>query len=265
MKKTPVGEIDSFPFTLDEITIPVKVLVIDALQYQALIGNNWLQKANANLNWETQELTISYQGQHARVSATCGTFNKHSEKAPAFEFELEEEKPLIETFMALGSTSNWANETEQKHFTPHCEPETSGWNIPYSKPKPRKQCPYIPLKYMLLEEYNWIDVTMREGVCDQTCQYALSISEKIKRGTLFNAAYNSAFNKLYYYPHDAEMIFDLAITLINGATKEDVCQMKEAEYIEYTIELAGFDYENKVEVYHQIASYTYPTQEAQIQ
>ncbi|KAG9292271.1 hypothetical protein G9A89_009083 [Geosiphon pyriformis] len=225
MKKTPVGEIDNFPFTLDGITIPVKVL----------------------------------------VPAICGTFNKHSEKAPAFEFELEEEKPLIKTFMALGSMSNWANETEQEHFTLYSEPETSEWNIPYSKPEPRKQCPYIPLKYMLLEECNWIDVAIRGGVCDQICQYALSISEKVKRGTPFNAAYNSAFNKLYHYPYDAEMIFDLAMALINRATKENVRQMKEAEYIEYTMELAGFDYEDEVKVYHQITSHTYPTQEAQIQ
>ncbi|KAG9303305.1 hypothetical protein G9A89_013631 [Geosiphon pyriformis] len=86
MKKTPVGEINNFPFTLDGITIPVKVLVID----------------------------------------TPHTFNKHFEKAPAFEFEPEEEKPLIETFMALGSTSNWADKTEQEHFTPHSELKPSG-------------------------------------------------------------------------------------------------------------------------------------------
>ncbi|KAG9303336.1 hypothetical protein G9A89_013662 [Geosiphon pyriformis] len=118
---------------------------------------------------------------------------------------------------------------------------------------------------MLPEKCNWIDVTMKGGVCDQTCQYALSISEKVKRGTPFNAAYNSALNKLYHYSHDAKIIFDLAIALINGTTKEDVHQMKEAEYIEYTIELAGFNYKDEVEVYHQIASHTYPTQEAQIQ
>ncbi|KAG9296958.1 hypothetical protein G9A89_003672 [Geosiphon pyriformis] len=212
--------------------------------------------------------------------------------------------------MALGSTSNWADETEQEHFTPHTKPETFGWNIPYSKPEPRKQRPYIPLKYkdchkklslmgacisseeeyenhtcyyckayhresgkwnntpcltcgdILPEECNWINVAIRGGVCDQTCQYALSISEKVKRGTPFNAAYNSALNKLYHYSHDAEMIFDLAMALINGATKEDVCQMKEAEYIEYTMELAGFDYKDEIEVYHQIASHIYPTQEA---
>ncbi|KAG9296207.1 hypothetical protein G9A89_014799 [Geosiphon pyriformis] len=313
IKKTPVGKIDNFPFTLDGITIPVKVLIMDAPQYQALVGNDWLQKANANLNWETQELTISYQGQHAWIPAICGTFNKCSEKAPAFEFEPEEEKPIIEIFMALGSMSNWADETEQEHFIPHTKLETSEWNIPYSKPEPRKQRPYIPLKCknchkklssmrvcispeeeyenhtcyycktchrerwghlikrskkwdntscltcgdMLLEECNWIDVAMRRGICNQTCQYALSISEKVKRGTPFNAAYNSALNKLYHYSHDAEMIFDLAMALINGATQED-----EAEYIEYTMELAGFDYEDKVEVYYQIASHTYPTQEA---
>ncbi|KAG9295004.1 hypothetical protein G9A89_017798 [Geosiphon pyriformis] len=146
MKKTPVREIDNFPFTLDGITIPVKVFVMDAPQYQALIGNNWLQKANANLNWETQELTISYQGQHAQVSATCGIFNKCSEKTLAFKFKLEEEKPFIKTFMALGSMFNWADKTEQEHFTRHSKPKTSGWNILYSKPEPRKQHPYIPLK-----------------------------------------------------------------------------------------------------------------------
>ncbi|KAG9297614.1 hypothetical protein G9A89_011129 [Geosiphon pyriformis] len=145
MKKTPVGEINNFPFTLDRITIPVKVLVMDAPQYQALVRNDWLQKANANLNWETQELTISYQGQHARVSAICGTFNKCSEKAPAFEFEPKEKKPIIETFMALGLMFNWADETEQEHFTPHTKPETSGWNIPYSKPNQENNAPIFPL------------------------------------------------------------------------------------------------------------------------
>ncbi|KAG9304998.1 hypothetical protein G9A89_007401 [Geosiphon pyriformis] len=174
MKKTPVGEIDNFPFTLDGITIPVKILVIDASQYQALIENDWLQKANANLNWEIQELTISYQGRHVRVLATCSTFNKRSEKAPAFEFKPKEKKPLIETFMALGLTSNWANKTKQEHFTPHSEPKTSGWNIPYSKPEPRKQCLYIPLKckdchkkLSSMEAY----ISLEEKYENHTCYY----------------------------------------------------------------------------------------------
>ncbi|KAG9295290.1 hypothetical protein G9A89_021221 [Geosiphon pyriformis] len=120
-------------------------------------------------------------------------------------------------------------------------------------------------KDMLPEECNWINVAIRGEVCDQTCQYALSISEKVKRETPFDAAYNSALNKLYHYFHDAEMIFDLAMALINKAIQKDVHQMKEAKYIEYTMELTRFNYENKIETYHQIASHTYLTQEAQIQ
>ncbi|KAG9297992.1 hypothetical protein G9A89_018820 [Geosiphon pyriformis] len=121
---------------------------------------------------------------------------------------------------------------------------------------------YLTCGDMLPKECNWIDVAIKGGVCDQTCQYALSISEKVKKETLFDAAYNSALNKLYHYSHDAKMIFNLAMALINRATQEDVCQIKEAEYIEYIIELAGFDYEDKAETYHQIASHIYPTKEA---
>ncbi|KAG9303478.1 hypothetical protein G9A89_018374 [Geosiphon pyriformis] len=109
-------------------------------------------------------------------------------------------------------------------------------------------------------------ISPKEEYENHTCYYCKACHkeqwEKVKRETPFNAAYNSALNKLYHYFHDAEMIFDLAMALINGATKEDVHQIKEAEYIEYTMELAGFDYKDKVEVYHQIASHIYPIQEA---
>ncbi|KAG9284478.1 hypothetical protein G9A89_014082 [Geosiphon pyriformis] len=74
------------------------------------------------------------------------------------------------------------------------------------------------------------------------------------RETLFDAAYNSALNKLYHYSYDAKIIFDLTIALINRATQED-----------YTIELAEFDYKDKVKTYHQITSHTYLIKEAQIQ
>ncbi|KAG9285146.1 hypothetical protein G9A89_004361 [Geosiphon pyriformis] len=50
IKKTPVEEIDNFSFTIDGIIIPVKVLVMDVPQYQALVKNDWLLKVNANLD-----------------------------------------------------------------------------------------------------------------------------------------------------------------------------------------------------------------------
>ncbi|KAG9293601.1 hypothetical protein G9A89_005604 [Geosiphon pyriformis] len=108
IKKTPVEEIDNFPFTINEIIILIKVLVINAPQYQAF--------ANTNLDWETQKLKILYQEQYTRVLAICGTFNKKTEKALVFKFEEKKELPVTETFMALGLTSNWAEKTEQEIF-----------------------------------------------------------------------------------------------------------------------------------------------------
>ncbi|KAG9306583.1 hypothetical protein G9A89_004780 [Geosiphon pyriformis] len=143
IKKTPIGEINNFLFTIDRITIPVKVLVMDTPQYQALVGNDWLLKANANLDWKTQKLKILYQGQYTIVPAICGTFNKQSEKAPVFEFKEKKEMPLTKTYMALGSTSNWAEETEQGIFE-----ELRGWKkVRYFTPEPQKQPLYILLKY----------------------------------------------------------------------------------------------------------------------
>ncbi|KAG9294474.1 hypothetical protein G9A89_001979 [Geosiphon pyriformis] len=39
--KTSIGEIDHFSFEVNGIIIPIKVLVMEATQYQTLIGNNW--------------------------------------------------------------------------------------------------------------------------------------------------------------------------------------------------------------------------------
>ncbi|KAG9301493.1 hypothetical protein G9A89_008345 [Geosiphon pyriformis] len=45
--KTPIGEINNFPFKINGLITLIKVLVMEATQYQALVGNNWLFKTNA--------------------------------------------------------------------------------------------------------------------------------------------------------------------------------------------------------------------------
>ncbi|KAG9307787.1 hypothetical protein G9A89_023352 [Geosiphon pyriformis] len=48
--KTPISKIDDFSFKVNGIVTPIKVLVIKATQYQALVGNNWLSKVNVTLD-----------------------------------------------------------------------------------------------------------------------------------------------------------------------------------------------------------------------
>ncbi|KAG9299191.1 hypothetical protein G9A89_013839 [Geosiphon pyriformis] len=106
-------------------------------------------------------------------------------------------------------------ETRTYYFYKACHREQFG-SPKRSRKWDKTSC--LTCEEMLPEECNWIDVAMRGGVYNQTCQYALSISEKLRKKTSFDVTYNSALNKLYYYLHNAEMIFDLAIALINGAT-----------------------------------------------
>ncbi|KAG9285386.1 hypothetical protein G9A89_010861 [Geosiphon pyriformis] len=62
--KTLISEIDDLPIEVNSIIMPIKVLVIKAIQYQALVGNDWLSKTNATLDWTTQKLQISQNSQH---------------------------------------------------------------------------------------------------------------------------------------------------------------------------------------------------------
>ncbi|KAG9290328.1 hypothetical protein G9A89_007059 [Geosiphon pyriformis] len=104
--KLSYGKIDSFPFEINGIVIPTKVLVMDATQYQALVRNNWLTKANTTLNWTIQELLINYNGHQTRIPATCGHFQKPStNQRPIFEFEENPVLPAIEIYQL-----SWADD-----------------------------------------------------------------------------------------------------------------------------------------------------------
>ncbi|KAG9301155.1 hypothetical protein G9A89_012538 [Geosiphon pyriformis] len=79
---------------------------MDATQYQVLVENDWLTKANATLDWTTQELLINYNGHQAKIPATCGHFQKPSaNQRPTFEFEENPALPAIETYQL-----SWADD-----------------------------------------------------------------------------------------------------------------------------------------------------------
>ncbi|KAG9289364.1 hypothetical protein G9A89_007925 [Geosiphon pyriformis] len=108
--KTPIGKIDNFSIEINGITIPIKVFVMDVTQYQALVGNDWLTKTNAILNWTTQELQLSQNSQHMRVPATCGYF-KPSRKG---------KKTNIGDISSLTDNLTWTD-NDKNELTPNWE------------------------------------------------------------------------------------------------------------------------------------------------
>ncbi|KAG9298318.1 hypothetical protein G9A89_002806 [Geosiphon pyriformis] len=86
--KTSIREINNLSIEVNGIIIPIKVLVMEATQYQALIGNNWLSKA---------------------IPAICGHFKSNYFSTLLIELEEEKLKPTWEVYQVL-----WANNDHNK-------------------------------------------------------------------------------------------------------------------------------------------------------
>ncbi|KAG9302764.1 hypothetical protein G9A89_009541 [Geosiphon pyriformis] len=104
--KTPIGEINNLLIEINGITVPIKVLVMEATQYQALVGNDWLFKTNAMLDWNTQELQLSQNSQYTQVPVMCGHFkpNNVTSSMLLINFEEKKPKPTWKAYQVL-----WAN------------------------------------------------------------------------------------------------------------------------------------------------------------
>ncbi|KAG9290056.1 hypothetical protein G9A89_010362 [Geosiphon pyriformis] len=93
--KTPIGEIDNLLIEINGITVLIKVLIMEATQYQVL---------------NTQELQLSQNRQHTHVPVTCGHFKPITmPSAPLIKFEEEKEKPIWKVYQV-----SWADEDHNK-------------------------------------------------------------------------------------------------------------------------------------------------------
>ncbi|KAG9304741.1 hypothetical protein G9A89_003915 [Geosiphon pyriformis] len=201
--KLPHGEIDSFPFEINNIVISTKVLVIDATQYQALVGNDWLTKANATLDWTTQELLINYNGHQAKIPATCGHFQKPSaNQRPTFEFE---ENPALPT--------------QETPPTNRCNKEKYGYPERHGK---WDEEPCLVCGEPLPRGCDWNDLPGRGGTCDATCQYMILICDWIRGGMPFEAAFNRALKRLQHYPHNEDELYNTAQAKVREGTAEEI-------------------------------------------
>ncbi|KAG9307376.1 hypothetical protein G9A89_017205 [Geosiphon pyriformis] len=241
--KTPIGKINDLPIEINGIIVPIKVLVMEAIQYQALVGNNWLSKTNATLNWNTQELQLSQNRQYTRVPATCSHFKATNTMAPLIDFEEKKQKPTWEAYQIswaneehneLPSILSWDDnrkgkqtnkltwETDNLTWTDNEQEEPSSWEWKKKKGKGKEReeentqanNTYIPYTYAcretLLNEGMWNDILGRGGMYDVFCQYTILISNWVKKKTPIEATWRRA----------------MAITKIEGALPKEIRTIK---------------------------------------
>ncbi|KAG9296153.1 hypothetical protein G9A89_014745 [Geosiphon pyriformis] len=98
--KTPIGKIDNLSIEINGITVPIKVLVMKATQYQALI-----------------------------VPATCGHFkpNNVTSSMPLINLEEEKPKPTWKAYQVLKQKEELTWETDDLTWTDNKQKEPLSW------------------------------------------------------------------------------------------------------------------------------------------
>ena len=65
--KRAIREIAEFPFVVGGMKIPIDVVVTDANSYNTLVGNDWLSKVSAIIDWNNCEMTLTWKGKEVIV------------------------------------------------------------------------------------------------------------------------------------------------------------------------------------------------------
>ncbi|KAG9286170.1 hypothetical protein G9A89_010184 [Geosiphon pyriformis] len=172
--KTPIGEIDDFPIKVNGIIVPIKVLVMEATQYQALIETPKsfslartpittpstplikFKKEKVKPTWEAYQVSWA-DVDHNKLLPILVCDNNNNKK------EKQREEPTWEATINTWTDNNqskmppmlnWKEKNKKKgkgrkenilEETTTVEEITSGWEREYSC-EPIKELPYIPLK-----------------------------------------------------------------------------------------------------------------------
>ena len=100
---SPLGIIKDVPITFGEVTITIDMEVVETESYDLLIGNDWLQKANAMINLKQAYMMIQDKGVKAKVMIDLGRGPKvqtveeeeYLEEAGFFEDDEEDLTPVF--------------------------------------------------------------------------------------------------------------------------------------------------------------------------
>lgn len=86
-----LGVITELPVHLSHMIIKTPVHMLDSQDKVLILGNDWLRKINAIVNWQKKELTISYKGRTVNISLIF-TITKAPINSESVEDELEDKK-----------------------------------------------------------------------------------------------------------------------------------------------------------------------------
>jgi hypothetical protein len=67
-KSVPLGELDDILLTIGPVTIPFNAVVTAATTYQVILGNEWIDKVQANIDFKTKKLKMIWKGRKIQLT-----------------------------------------------------------------------------------------------------------------------------------------------------------------------------------------------------
>src|SRR6185369_9740752 len=92
--RTPLGAIDNLPLTVGTVTTPIQVDITESPRYSIIVGNDWMRKVKASINYETVTLTIKHDRRKVLIPCTYlqdDTGRRYADKDNVVEEEVEED------------------------------------------------------------------------------------------------------------------------------------------------------------------------------
>jgi hypothetical protein len=83
------------PIQIRDITVPMDMIVTNSAEYNVLLGNEWLKKVNATINYASNTVLIKYEGLQQEIPVTCSQRldpSKYVVIDATEELELEDEE-----------------------------------------------------------------------------------------------------------------------------------------------------------------------------
>jgi hypothetical protein len=90
-RRRPLGAVTNLPLKIHDCIIPMDAIVTDANSYSAIVGNDWLCKTKAILDYNNNLMTIEWNGQALEVITECREMPHHITSIEIPNMEVEEE------------------------------------------------------------------------------------------------------------------------------------------------------------------------------
>ena len=85
---TPLGLVRDIPIRFGGVTIPINAVVVQTTTYEIILGNDWLKKAKASIDYNSEKMKITWKGRSWLIP-----FNVDKGVRP--EYQEEEEEAFI--------------------------------------------------------------------------------------------------------------------------------------------------------------------------